>query len=258
MRILTTIAILLATLSICVAASVKPGKPAKFCRIDPIRIGVVDTGFGYIGRGHDAHLCQYGHKDFSVEQEYSADYGTKTPVPTDLHGHGTNVAGLISEYANKSSARYCLVIIKFFSIKQNGDENARASAAAFRYANNLNLEVVNYSGGGPDIQWDERDAVKAFLNRGGKLIAAAGNEHVYLDGTNNSYYPAMYDSRITVVGNVNNYGNKVESSNFGPYVTTWENGENRIAYGITMTGTSQATAITTGKIIARMGKSCDK
>ena len=260
MKLFLVIPALLATLTIYAYAnpkSLRTYKSSKICLLRPIKIGVVDTGFGFEGKGRGAPLCQYGHKDFSVDQKYSLAYNTKTPVPVDLDGHGTNIAGLIANYADEGKTKYCLVIIKYFSHKQSGYENSRSSAQAFRYANNLKLEVVNYSGGGPSIDFDERDSVEAYLDRGGKLIAAAGNESIYLDGLDNGFYPAMYDSRITIVGNKDIYGAKAPSSNYGPYVTTWENGNKRTAYGITMTGTSQATAVTTGKYVASLN-SCDR
>lgn len=229
----------------------------KACNLGPIRIGILDTGFGFNDLGHDAPLCKYGHKDFSTDQKFTSAYDTKAPVPLDSHGHGTNVAGLIHEFASKGPNSYCFVIIKYWNSKQKGYESVAAAVAAMKYANNLKLEVINYSGGGPTENQEERNAVVQLLDRGALIIAAAGNEKQYLDGVTNAYFPAMYDRRITIVGNKDFYGNKEPSSNYGPYVTTWENGVNQTAYGITMTGTSQATAIVTGKRVKDL-QTCDR
>lgn len=233
-------------------------KTKKSCVLAPIRVGIIDTGFGYKDLGHDAPLCQYGHKDFSIDRQFSQGYATVTSVPLDLHSHGTNIAGLIKQYADQGKNPYCFVIIKYYSEKQKGEQNGYASAQAFKYANNLNLDIINFSGGGPSLNEDEREAVKQLLDKGGKIVAAAGNESEYLDGVHNAYYPAMYDSRIKVVGNMNLFGYRVPSSNYGPFVNTWENGKSRTAYGITQTGTSQATAVATGKLIANMHRTCDR
>lgn len=218
-------------------------------RTGPLKVAVIDTGFGLNDLGHDAPLCLYGHKDFTKDGLLSYSYVTKVPVPMDIHGHGTNIVGLIKEYA-ETKIDYCFVIIKFYSETQTGKQNLAASVKSLIYANNINVDIINFSGGGPNFDLKEKNAVKKFLNKGGIFVAAAGNEHEELDGVVNTYYPAMYDKRIKVVGNLNYLRVRNPSSNYGPYVNTWEVGTNQLAYGITMTGTSQATAVTTGKIIS--------
>jgi major intracellular serine protease len=224
------------------------------CRIKPITIAIVDTGFGFNGFGQGAKLCKYGHKDFTSDQIYTTEYGTVDPVPLDLHGHGTNVAGIIQRYADKSDARYCLVIIKFF---KSGDlkfgVNARASVDSIKFATNIHVDYINYSGGGEDYLPNEELAVKKFISQGGKFIAAAGNEGEDIDESH--YYPAYYDD-VVAVGSLNKDKEHSRTSNFGESVEAWEIGENITAYGITMTGTSQATAVHTGKMIAEDKLNC--
>ncbi len=43
----------------------------KTCVRDPIKVAVIDSGFGFKGLGKDAKLCKYGHKDFSVSKKYT-------------------------------------------------------------------------------------------------------------------------------------------------------------------------------------------
>jgi hypothetical protein len=57
-----------------------------------------------------------------------------------------------------------------------------------------------------------------------------------------------------VVGNVDRSGKIANNSNYGKSITRWEIGVNVKAYGLIMSGTSQATATATGKIVAGMGK----
>jgi Subtilase family len=230
---------------------------AKQCNKAPIRIAVIDTGFGYHDAGHDARLCQYGHKDFSNERQFTKNYVTKDIVPVDTHGHGTNIAGIIDGYAKAAHVNYCLVIIKYYSDSQTGSQNLRATIRAVNYAANIKADFINYSGGGPETNMFERAAVKRFLNQGGKFIAAAGNENEDLNNPENAYYPAMYDKRIIVVANQGKDGVKSKTSNYGDVVTRWEIGEDVTAYGITMTGTSQATAVATGKIVSESQNKCD-
>lgn len=227
------------------------GAPEADATEKPITIVVLDTGFGFNNQGHDAKLCKYGHKDFSADRQFTKDYGTVDPVPLDVHGHGTNVVGLI-ERSLKKTDNYCLVIVKYYAEGQTGSQNLGGTIRAFRYAANIKAKVLNYSGGGPEYDYYEDLAVKAFLNQGGTVIAAAGNEHSDIDKQENKFFPAEYDTRIVVVGNVDEKGVRVPSSNFGKVVTRTENGLNQEVYGIKMTGTSQATAIATGKIVSEM------
>lgn len=213
----------------------------------PLVIAVVDAGFGYNDRGHSAHLCNYGHKDFTIDRQFTKNYATVDPIPVDMAGHGTNVVGLI-EREIVGHVNYCIVIVKYYSEQQSGHENLIASTKAIQYVANIRADLINYSGGGPVSNPVEKKEVKRFLANGGKIIAAAGNENQNLDDKKNSYYPAEYDARIVVVGNVDDQGKRVESSNYGKRVNRLENGLEQEAYNIKMTGTSQATAVATGKI----------
>jgi subtilase family protein len=226
---------------------------AKVCQ--PTRVAVIDTGFGFNHAKNDSHLCKTGHRDFSNDQMFSVD--GKVIYPIDLMGHGTNVVGLIEQYAAKGDLNYCIVMIKFFSDRQSGTQRQAATTKAIRYATQIGAKFINYSAGGTNYDQEEYLAIENFLNKGGKLISAAGNEHQDLDSLGNTYYPAMYDSRITVVGSLNYFGAVSKFSNFGKLVSFWEVGENAMAYGVMMSGTSQATAIRTGKTLAETHNTCD-
>jgi subtilisin family serine protease len=270
----TTILLVILALASCHRAE------AKKCGKAPIKIAIIDTGFGYKDEGHDAHLCQYGHKDFSNEKNFTKNYVTHDPIPVDVHGHGTNIAGIIGQYANDAGINYCIVVIKFYSEKQTGAQNLLSTIRAFNYAANIKSDYVNYSGGGNFSNKIEHAAIKRYLDHGGHFVAAAGNEGRELrherpeldeqfdDGKTEAYFPAMYDPRIIVVGNLCENGveyrkqdgttvQRCPSSNYGSLVSRWEVGENITAYGITMTGTSQATAVATGKIVAESTNKCD-
>lgn len=214
----------------------------------PIKIAVIDSGFGFEMRGGEAHLCKFGHKDFSADSQFIISKKVAVKIPKDIGGHGTNIVGIIDSYLKKTKLDYCIVVIKYYSVAQTGSQNLAASIASIRYAANLKVDYINYSGGGAEFSSEESRAVKRYLDQGGRFIAAAGNEYSNLDLK--SFYPAMYDSRIIVVGNINKDGVRLESSNYGSVVKRWEVGENVNAYGIILTGTSQATARATGKIVS--------
>lgn len=243
-------------LALCLSLGCHKAEATR-CNRPPIKIAVLDTGFGYQDKGHEAHLCRYGHKDFTYDQKYVTSYFTTDPVPYDFHSHGTNIAGIIDDYASRANVNYCIVIIKYYSDSQTGEQNMLASTRAFNYAANIKADYINYSGGGPDTNMFERAAVERFLNHGGHLVAAAGNDNAELNLQGHTFYPAMYDKRIIVVGNTCLDGVKCITSNYGDAVSRWEIGENVTAYGIAMTGTSQATAVATGKIVSKSNNKCD-
>ena len=228
-------------------------------------VAVIDTGID--AQAFNRHvLCKTGHKDF-----------TGTGIQ-DRHGHGTHISGLIDQYAKsiflgkdknykerfaKEQINYCQVILKFFDTDSSKSTvNApKAVVDAIKWATKLHVDVINYSGGGQEPSLEERAAVMDALKQGITIVAAAGNEHDYLDDQHHSYYPAMYDKRIIAVGNwQNDTLGRSPSSNWGPRVNAWEVGTNVISFCpgkdsyCYMSGTSQATAVRTGKIVRKMLK----
>lgn len=195
---------------------------------DLIRVAIIDTGINpaYV---KNVPLCATGSKDFSGQ-------GFE-----DTHGHGTNVTGLIVTYANTSG--YCIVLIKAY----NFQTHKVYETEALEYARKINVDIVNYSGGGHGQITRERNAVMALLKDHTILMFAAGNEEQDLDEDCN-FYPACYDSRIIVVGA------NLPYSNHGKRVHIIEEGNEVHAFGVSMRGTSQATAIATGKLINKLVK----
>jgi subtilisin family serine protease len=54
----------------------------------------------------------------------------------------------------------------------------------------MKMDFINYSSGGLDFSFDEYYAYKDFVDQGGIVVAAAGNNKADLDRT--PYYPASY------------------------------------------------------------------
>jgi subtilisin family serine protease len=252
-------------LLLCLLSSVAFGKePCK-----PITIAVIDTGFGYNGLGNGAKLCYAGHVDFTDSKRFSY-YGEPNLIPTDTNGHGTNIVGIIDSYARKSKKDYCIMILKYYSSTQTGSQNLKAGTEAIKFADEMGADFINYSGGGPEFDEKEYLTIKRFLDRGGRFVAAAGNDAKNIDVRGNEYYPAKYDKRIVIVGNAKKHppehvfvGNLTEnevrskSSNYGKSVNRWEVGEDVWAYGLVYSGTSQATAVATGKLVSETHRQCD-
>jgi len=227
------------------------------CSDKPIVIAVVDTGFGYKDAGNEAHLCKHGHRDFTYEQKFYHHPNSIDPVPLDTQGHGTNIVGIIETYTKLTRVNYCIMILKYNEGSWIGNNNMINTVNSFNYATNMGVDYINYSSGGQEPNESEKVAVLRFLDQGGRMVVAAGNDNLNLDLFQNGFYPAKYDRRLVVVGSLDYNGNKLLSSNFGSIVNRWELGLLVTAYGVTMSGTSQATAIATGKLVSKIPNKCE-
>lgn len=263
---------LIAAILIALCPALSEAKIIK-CSTKQTIVAVIDTGLTI---SHNDRLCATGHKDFSnykSSPQYKKVFDTidvevsttgkrekgQVPkfitVPAAVHAHGTNVAGLIYDRAGKK-ANYCMVILRFWYPGASGEVAGKATVEAIRYATKIGADVINYSAGGTAFLQEEQDAVKAFLNTGGTFIAAAGNEET--DLAKQPYYPAMDDDRVIVVGSAEG-GDKekrYKTSNFGHRVNRWEDGQSQVGFGVGYSGTSQATAIVTGKMLKE--SECEK
>lgn len=190
-------------------------------------IAVVDTGIRYV-KELQPYLCSEGHIDLT----YSGI--------VDRHGHGTNIAGLLA--SNIDPKTHCLIIIKYWNTQQ------APMVDVFRYMEylvNLKPNYINMSFGGPAFNNFEYKGLKMLTKRGTIVFAAAGNEGHYFTPYFCDYYPACYHIKgVKVVA-----ATDLSSSNYGNGVDYYVHGKNQTGFGITMSGTSQATAVALGLYI---------
>jgi subtilisin family serine protease len=228
-----------------------------------IKVAVIDTG---ISLGMENVMCPHGNEDFSGEGLYDTiGHGTHISSLIDMHVTGKNTLSVYKESLSIKRQDYCQVILKFYSESASSKQNIANTVKAINKAIALKVDFINYSGGGSEQDPLEKSAIKKALRAGIKIIVAAGNDghafntpHPYI-GTY-TYFPAMYDPRLIVVGNMTSKGKRHPSSNFDNntmYIDAWEIGENVVGLGKglkseTMTGTSQSTAVHTGKLIRRI------
>jgi subtilisin family serine protease len=228
----------------------------KFKKNKEIIVAVVDTGI----QGDHAFLKDniYVVGGKNSINNYGVDFsGAKvTNTPSDAHGHGTHVAGIVkSIYPDVK-----ILALKYYNPKASGQANLDATIKALQYAVDNNVDVINYSGGGPEASVEELRVLKAAEKKGILVIAAAGNERSNIDDKRHAYYPASYGlSNIITVGAHDDGLNIIPSSNYGKNSVDIAAPGHRIRSAIPnngaayMTGTSQATAFVTG--VAAMIKS---
>ena len=186
------------------------------------------------------------------KSNYGIDYSKKsgrTYSPYDTHGHGTHVAGIIKSVFPHAK----LMALKYYNPSASGQANLDSTIKALKYAVDQNVDIVNYSGGGPEASEEELKILKRAEEKGILIVAAAGNEHEDIDKRKNAYYPASYGlSNIITVTAHDQVGNALAASNWGKYTVDISAPGYRVKSAIPggragiMSGTSQATAFVSG------------
>jgi subtilisin family serine protease len=188
-----------------------------------------------------------------------ASYDFSNTGSMDNHGHGTHVSGIIKSVFPKVK----LISIKYHNPKFSGKESLDATLAGLRKAVELNVDIINYSGGGPEASSEELAILKDAEKKGILVVCAAGNESSNIDNKDNAFYPAAYGlSNIIVVSNYNENIALGDSSSYGKKSVDIAAPGTRIKSSLPLsragflTGTSQATPFVTG--VAAMLKSINK
>ncbi|MBF0359864.1 MAG: S8 family serine peptidase [Oligoflexia bacterium] len=171
-------------------------------------------------------------------------------TPYDQHGHGTHVAGIIKTIFPEVK----ILAIKYYNPYASGVENLNSTIRALKYAvEEADVDIINYSGGGPEPSTEELRLLKQAERKGILVVAAAGNEHSNIDKKENAYYPASYGlSNIITVTAHNQNAEILPSSNWGRKSVDISAPGQNIRSSLPheragmMTGTSQATAFVTG------------
>ena len=207
----------------------------------------------------------------------------------DSHGHGTHVSGIISAQGPPNceiigvAPHVKIMTLKYYEEGADSSYNITNTIKSIEYAVSNKADIINYSGGGPGANQNEKSAIAQAADKGIIFVAALGNEGSKI-GDKTKYYPASYNlPNIVFVQSHNEKEERVESSNYiekqsldKPRAQTAP-GENIIStlpsplylqgklknsgdvlrslaspfkknyYGY-MTGTSQATAVATGVV----------
>jgi subtilisin family serine protease len=225
------------------------GSWKKFKKNKEVIVAVIDTGIQY-NHPYLARNIYIPKKEVS-SKNYGIDFssGSKTLQPLDTHGHGTHVSGIIKSIFPEVK----ILSLKYYNPKASGQHNLNSTIKALEFAVDQNVDIINYSGGGPESSAVELAILKRAETKGILIIAAAGNERSNIDLKKNAYFPASYGlSNIITVGAHNEKNIIIKSSNWGEKSVDIAAPGYRIKSAIPgngagyMTGTSQATAFVSG------------
>lgn len=223
----------------------------KFQKKKDIVVAVVDTGIQYDHPYLAGNIFVKEGKASPLNYGIDFSTGSKTTTPKDTHGHGTHVAGIVKSIFPDVK----ILPIKYYNPNASGEDNLKATIRALEYAVEQNVDIINYSGGGPEASSEEKAILLKAERKGILVIAAAGNERSNIDEKKNAYFPASYGlSNIITVGAHDEENRVIASSNWGPRTVDIAAPGLRIKSAIPgnaagfMTGTSQATAFVTGVV----------
>jgi thermitase len=183
--------------------------------------------------------------------------GTDT---ADQNGHGTHVSGIIAAAQNNgigvSGVAPSATVIPLRALDASGQGTLDDVAAAFNYAGDHNVPIVNASLGGNAPSQTLENAVAAHPNT--LYVVAAGN-----DGANNdttSFYPCdLPEANLICVGASDQNDQPAWFSNYGAgnvdlfapgvnILSTWIAGANGTAQYAYADGTSMATPMVSGTL----------
>lgn len=215
-----------------------------------IVVAVVDTGIDPVHPFLEKNIfVEQGRVD---ETNFGVDFSKDKKgrgAPIDQHGHGTHVSGIIKSIYPEVK----ILALKYYNPTASGIDNLNSTVEALRYAVDNNVDVINYSGGGPEAAVEELRILKEAERKGILVVAAAGNEESNIDDKKKAYFPASYGLKNIITVTAHDEDLKIlSSSNFGRasvdifapgyrIKSSLQNG--RAGY---LTGTSQATAFVTG------------
>ncbi len=168
---------------------------------DSITVGILDTG------------VQLDHPDLKNKLVPGEDLVTLDGDPSDDHGHGTLVAGLVGAETDNgvgvagTDQNALLMPLKV------GSAGISHSIEGILYAADNGCHVINMSYGGFGRSQAEQDAVNYAFARNVIPVAAAGN-----DGLKDViFYPAGLDNILSVAASDDN-DNQAGFTNFGDWV----------------------------------------
>ncbi len=163
-----------------------------------IVVAVVDSG---VSLGHPEFAGRLLPCVDANNQPEICDFVNSDSDPSDDHGHGTHVAGIVAAAANGAGMVGIAPNIKILPVKVLNASNQGTwtdIAEGITYAADKGARIMNLSLGGTVNTYTLDMAIQYAVARGVLVIAASGNT-----GSCTNVYPAAYPSVIAVSATTN-------------------------------------------------------
>ena len=132
--------------------------------------------------------------------------------PTDEHGHGTHIAGIVAANADGQGVVGIAPWAQVMAVKIRPNATSAVGAAGLMYAVNAGAQVINVSWGTPFESAVLREAIDFARHNGVLICIAPGNT-----GDNTLFYPAAFDSTFVVAAG-NSDGYMTDFSTYGAHI----------------------------------------
>lgn len=203
---------------------------------DPVIIGIIDTGISTNAIDSDHILEGKNYLDPSLSTE-------------DTYGHGTAVASVILK--ELPQAQFVPLVSNAYNKGRIEQVDNDVFAQMIRDAVDVyHCQIINLSVGLILDKLSIREAVAYAEEKGVLVVASAGND--YAEGGEFTYYPAAYETVLSV-GSVNKKKNEISDfSQRGEWVDIYARGEEITiktlsGYKRESEGTSYSAAIVTAR-----------
>lgn len=175
--------------------------------------GIDDDGNGYIDdwRGWNFYRSGLGY----LPPEYS-DLLNAENDPSDAHGHGTHLAGIIAAVSDNgtgvSGVGRGTKVMAIRAASSEGKLTLANILDSIRYAVENGADIINMSFSSPHRSDFEHLAIKYAVKQGVVVVAAAGN-----DGADIVHYPAGFEEVIAVAAS-DPQDERWDFSNYGSHI----------------------------------------
>ncbi|MBK9293406.1 MAG: S8 family serine peptidase [Oligoflexia bacterium] len=193
---------------------------------------------GFKGQGQKIAILDTGYTKKSELNIKGYNFVHNNPNFNDDHGHGSHITNIISSIVPQAELHALKVI------DLNGDVYPQAVAKAIEYAISNSIKIINCS-------WyvettETRESFKLAQEAGILVVVAADNDGKNLDI--DVGYPASFNfnNMLNIAATTNNDKLTIMSSWGRKFTHIGAPGENILAGGKVMSGTSQAAAHVSG------------
>jgi hypothetical protein len=206
-------------------------------------VAVIDTG------------VDYNHPELAGRVILGMDFYNGDEDPTDDHGHGTHVGGIIAAAGNNGMGSAGVADqAKILAIKVLGADGYGSTwnvvQGIYAAADHPDVRVINLSLSTMIGTWSLADAIEYAISNGKLVVAAAGNNNANDDYHFPARWAEGWGGLVAVAAN-DQYGCKASFSNYGHWVSISAPGVGILStlpgnlYG-SWSGTSMATPFVAG------------